>query len=335
MAENSISYGMGLSDQMINQMLQSDDPTIKAQAQDYINQSQTQQEEKPSLLQRIGNFFISPAASAEVDINQNQNTLDENQLNYLLRSSYLPSGKGIQGLDSLGVGPNLNYLGKGMQGLESLGIGPNLNYLGDGPMTGSIGVGPNQNYLGKGMQIGSMGQPLYDSGIQTIFPSNMSPALSDLGGITPSFGVANEDDDEQDQEYIDQVEKSNNPLKGIMDLLRNIPTPFNLARRGLEALRGSESLSDFRNSRTGAEFFKRRRDREALARDPNVFRDARNITSNLRRTAADNVIDRGRGENNISNRTNTSPRRTSSQSGMQAARTRSRDLGSMRGGVGR
>ena len=55
-------------------------------------------------------------------------------------------------------------------------------------------------------------------------------------------------DDEQDQEYIDQVAKSNNPLKGIMDLLRNIPTPFNLVRRGLEALRGSESLSDFRNS---------------------------------------------------------------------------------------
>ncbi len=95
-------------------------------------------------------------------------------------------------------------------------------------------------------------------------------------------------DDEQDQEYIDQVEKSNNPLKGIMDLLRNIPTPFNLVRRGLEALRGSESLSDFRNSRTGAEFFKRRRDREALARDPNVFRDARDITSRIQRDAGRN-----------------------------------------------
>jgi len=211
--------------------------------------------------------------------------VDEEQLNYLLRTGYIPSDRGFQ----IGqFGPNQNYLGKGMQGLESLGIGPNLNYLGDGTMTGSIGVGPNQNYLGKGMNVGSMGQPLYDSGIQTIFPSNMSPALSDLGGITPSYGVANEADDEQDQEYIDQVEKSNNPLSGILDLLRNIPTPFNLVRRGLESLRGSESLSDFRNSRTGAEFFKRRRDREALARDPNVFRDARDITNRIQKDAGRN-----------------------------------------------
>lgn len=287
MAENSISYGMGLSDQMINQMLQSDDPSIVAQAQNYINQSQTQQKEKPSLLQRIGNFFISPAASAEVDINQNQNTLDENQLNYLLRSSYLPSGKGMQGLNSLGVGPNLNYLGKGMQGLESLGIGPNLNYLGDGPMTGSIGVGPNQNYLGKGMNLGSMGQPRYDSGIQTIFPSNMSPALSDLEGITPSYGVANEADDEQDQEYIDQVNQSNNKFGGIMDLLMGIAIPGyglfkNIAKGGLEGLKGFNQKirsTDFGQSRTGAEYFMKRRERKQAERAqqamPDVYRRAK------------------------------------------------------------
>jgi hypothetical protein len=141
--------------------------------------------------------------------------MDEDQLNYLLQSSYLPSDTGFQ----IGqFGTNQNYLGKGMRGLESLGIGPNLNYLGDGPMTGSIGVGPNQNYLGKGMEIGSMGQPGYDSGTQTIFPSNMSSALSDLGGITPSYGVANEQDVEQSQEYIDAVDK--NQESGIMKLLR-------------------------------------------------------------------------------------------------------------------
>ena len=137
--------------------------------------------------------------------------MDEDQLNYLLQSSYLPSDTGFQ----IGqFGPNQNYLGKGMRGLESLGIGPNLNYLGDGPMTGSIGVGPNQNYLGKGMEIGSIGQPRYDSGTQTIFPSNMSPALSDLGGVTPSYGVANEEDVEQ--EFLPgQKEES-----GIMKLLK-------------------------------------------------------------------------------------------------------------------
>jgi hypothetical protein len=137
--------------------------------------------------------------------------MDEEQLQYLLQSSYLPSDTGFQ----IGqFGPNQNYLGKGMRGLESLGIGPNLNYLGDGPMTGSIGVGPNQNYLGKGMEIGSIGQPRYDSGTQTIFPSNMSPALSDLGGVTPSYGVANEEDVEQ--EFLPgQKEES-----GIMKLLK-------------------------------------------------------------------------------------------------------------------
>ncbi len=142
--------------------------------------------------------------------------MDEDQLNYLLQSSYLPSDTGFQ----IGqFGPNQNYLGKGMRGVESLGIGPNLNYLGDGPMTGSIGVGPNQNYLGKGMQIGSMGQPRYDSGTQTIFPSNILPALSDLGGITPSYGVANEEDVEQ--EFLPGQKKSG----GIMDLIMSIAVP--------------------------------------------------------------------------------------------------------------
>ena len=83
MAEKSISYGIGLSDQMINQMLQSGDPSMVAQAQDYINQAQAQQEEKPNLLQRIGNFFISPAASAEVVMNPQGNLVDtEGNINF-------------------------------------------------------------------------------------------------------------------------------------------------------------------------------------------------------------------------------------------------------------
>jgi len=135
--------------------------------------------------------------------------MDEDQLNYLLQSSYLPSDTGFQ-IGQFGL--NQNYLGKGMRGLESLGVGPNLNYLGDGTMTGSIDVGPNQNYLGKGMQIGSMGQPR--SGTQTIFPSNMSPALSDLGGITPSFGVASEEDEEQVDSLTGEKES------GIMKLIK-------------------------------------------------------------------------------------------------------------------
>ena len=299
MAEKSISYGMGLSDQMINQMLQSDDPSIVAQAQNYVNQSQTQQEEKPSLLKRIGNFFISPAASAEVDINSNQNTLSEDQLNYLLQSSYLPSDTGFQ----IGqFGPNQNYLGKGMRGLESLGIGPNLNYLGDGPMTGSIGIGPNQNYLGKGMQIGSIGQPRYDSGTQTIFPSNISPALSDLGGITPSYGVANEDDVEQVDSLTGEKKSS-----GIMDLIMSIAVPGygflkNIGKGGLEGIRGLNQRiqqSDFGRSKTLADYFDARsyggrdaRDRKASQ----TMREARGIQTQVDRRgdSTSRVSDRNR-----------------------------------------
>ena len=100
--------------------------------------------------------------------------------------------------------------------------------------------------------------------------------LKDLGFDT-SYGVANEDDEEQ--EFLPDQKPEG--IAKLFEFLRNIPTPFNLVRRGLESLRGSESLSDFRNSRTGAEFFKRKRDREALARDPNIFKDARGITKSL------------------------------------------------------
>jgi len=173
--------------------------------------------------------------------------VDEEQLNYLLRTGYIPSDKGLQMGD---FGLNQNYLGKNMQGLESLGIGPNLNYLGDGTITGSIGVGPNQNYLGKGMNIGSIGQPRYDSGTQTIFPSNMSPALSELGGITPSYGVANETDDEQDQEYIDQVEESNNPLKGILSFINQF-SPVQAITKGIGSFFDPKGSPNYRPATTG------------------------------------------------------------------------------------
>ena len=129
----------------------------------------------------------------------------------------------------------------------------------------------------------------YNLGTRPAFLRTNTPLdMNRFQGVSDMSMIDETTNDEQDQNYIEQVEKSRNPLSGILDLLRNIPTPFNLARRGLEALRGSESLSDFRNSRTGAEFFKRRRDREALARDPNVFRDARDITNRIQRDAGRN-----------------------------------------------
>ena len=225
--------------------------------------------------------------------------MDEDQLNYLLQSSYLPSGAGFQ----MGqFGPNQNYLGKGMQGLESLGIGPNLNYLGDGPMTGSIGIGPNQNYLGKGMEIGSMGQPRYDSGTQTIFPSNMSPALSDLGGITPSYGVANEEDVEQVDSLTGQKKSG-----GILDLIMSIAVPGygflkNIGRGGLEGIRGLNQRiqqSDFGRSKTLADYFDAKsyggRDARDRAAQQNM-REARAIQTQVDRRgdSTSRVADRNR-----------------------------------------
>ena len=120
MAEKSISYGIGLSDQMINQMLQSGDPSMVAQAQDYINQAQAQQEQKPNLLQRIGNFFISPAASAEVVMNPQGNLVDtEGNINFFnIGTEQVFPRQGLeqvfprQGLESLypnfSAGPGFN-----------------------------------------------------------------------------------------------------------------------------------------------------------------------------------------------------------------------------------
>ena len=61
-----ISYGIGLSDQQVNAMLNSDVPEIRAQAEEYIAAAQNQQQEKSGILSQIGDFFFPPAAGAEM-----------------------------------------------------------------------------------------------------------------------------------------------------------------------------------------------------------------------------------------------------------------------------
>ena len=251
--------------------------------------------------------------------------MDEDQLNYLLQSSYLPSDTGFQ----IGqFGPNQNYLGKGMRGVESLGIGPNLNYLGDGPMTGSIGVGPNQNYLGKGMQIGSMGQPRYDSGTQTIFPSNILPALSDLGGITPSYGVANEEDVEQ--EFLPGQKKSG----GITDLFKAligfaVPGANFFLNQGSRAMDGIRSLNqrirntDFAKSSSLADYFDAKSYGGRDARDraaEKTMREARAIQKqvDMRPSAIQTNQDKGRG-NRPGGANYSAPSRPSRSSGFSSS----------------
>ena len=195
--------------------------------------------------------------------------MDQEQLNYLLSSDYVPSGAGLQ----MGnFGPNLNYLGRGMQ-------------MGN--------FGPNQNYIG--------------GGIQTIFPSNMLPTLSNLGGITPSYGVANEQDNEQDQEYIDLVNQSNNKFGGIMDLIGSIAIPGygffkNIARGGLEGLKGFGrrlGQSDFAQSSTLADYLDARSYGGRDARDrasQKTMREARAIQRqvDMRGDSTSRVADRNR-----------------------------------------
>jgi len=252
--------------------------------------------------------------------------MDEDQLNYLLQSSYLPSDTGFQ----IGqFGPNQNYLGKGMRGLESLGVGPNLNYLGDGPMTGSIGVGPNQNYLGKGMQIGSIGQPRYDSGTQTIFPSNMSPALSDLGGITPAFGVANEEDVEQVDSLTGEKKSS-----GLADLFKAligfvVPGASFFLNKGRGAMDGIKSLNqrlrntDFAKSSSLADYFDARSYGGRDARDraaQKTMREAKAIQRqvDMRPSANQTNQDRGRG-NRPGGANYSAPSRPSRSSGFSSS----------------
>ena len=126
------------------------------------------------------------------------------------------------------------------------------------------------------------------------FPTNVAqnPAMVKYGLTSlPEFDMANlpmyEKDDEQDQEYINQVNQSNNKFGGIMDLLMGIAIPGyglfkNIAQGGLEGLKGFNQRlqqSDFGQSRTGAEYFMKRRERKQAERAqeamPDVYRSAK------------------------------------------------------------
>ena len=106
------------------------------------------------------------------------------------------------------------------------------------------------------------------------FPTNVAqnPAMVKYGITSlPEFDMANlpmyEKDDEQDQEYIDQVNQSSNKFGGIMDLLMGIAIPGyglfkNIAKGGLEGLKGfNQKLrgSTFALSPTLNDYFKAKR----------------------------------------------------------------------------
>ena len=205
---------------------------------------------------------------------------------------------------------------------------------------------------------------------QSIFPTTgiMQQAPLDMNrfqGVSDMSIIDETTNDEQSQEYIDQVKKSQGGgIGGLLKFLLGLAVPgagllMNLGQSGFNKLRGGfdKGLGSLRNlnqriqgSNFGratslADYFDMRNYGGYQGREnarARTMAQARGIqkkidTGEYRRTAADNVIDRGRGDRpgGANYSAPSRPSRTSPQSGMQAERTRSRDLGSMRGGVGR
>ena len=151
-------------------------------------------------------------------------------------------------------------------------------------------------------------------------------------GIDTSYGVANEEDVEQ--EFLPDQKKSS----GLADLFKTligfaVPGAGLIMNLGRDGMGGIKSLNqrlrntDFAKSSSLADYFNARsyggRDARDRAASQNM-REARAIQRqvNMRPSAVPTNQDRGRGQNF------SGPTRS-------AAATRSRDLGSMRGGVGR
>jgi hypothetical protein len=93
-------------------------------------------------------------------------------------------------------------------------------------------------------------------------------------GVSDMSMIDETTNDEQDQEYIDQVNQSNNKFGGIMDLIGSIAIPGygffkNIARGGLEGLKGFGrrlGQSDFAQSETLMEYLGKRQAKKEAER---------------------------------------------------------------------
>ena len=193
-------------------------------------------------------------------------------------------------------------------------------------------TGPNIDpmYNLGARQFGNMNR--MDFGVPQQATGIMQQAPLQNLGIDTSYGVANEEDVEQ--EFLPDQKKSS----GLADLFRTligfaVPGSSFFLNQGRGALDGIKSLNqrlrntDFAKSSSLADYFDARsyggRDARDRAASQNM-REARAIQRqvDMRPSAVPTNQDRGRGQNF------SGPTRS-------AAATRSRDLGSMRGGVGR
>ena len=117
-----------------------------------------------------------------------------------------------------------------------------------------------------------------------------------------SYGVANEEDEEQ-VEYLPGQEPKG--IEKLFNFLRNIPTPMNIIRGGIDSLRGFNDRirnTDFGRSRTLAEYFQKRRERKQAERAREANRsvyesaDRQGFTNDRGGFSTDRADDRGTSE---------------------------------------
>jgi hypothetical protein len=203
-----------------------------------------------------------------------------------------------------------------------------------------IVVGPDGSFLRQALDPPARMQPINtDDTASFFFPT-------DNTGITGSTKAMdlNVDPIAIEQGFVDtdeeeKVDFSTSPTQatGIAKLFEFLSrfTPVGLIRGGLESLKGLNQKirdTDFARSRTLADYFATKRNKKFTGlNDPQggVIPTFRNV----KQQAQDKIDDRARGQ--IITRTPKSTRQIAPQSGMQAERTRTRDLGKMRGAIGR
>ena len=163
---------------------------------------------------------------------------------------------------------------------------------------------------------------LVDTNPEMFFPANRTAGLRsiDLSDLN-NMGVANEEDAEQ-VDYVPGA-KPKEGIARLFEVLGKIPTPFNLARRGIESL-SRIPRSDFFKSKNLMDYLDMRRYGGAEARE-------RARQKNLRETAA---IQKQLDLRTAAGMYDVGGDRGRSVAAKEAA-TRSKDLQSMRGGVGR
>ena len=135
----------------------------------------------------------------------------------------------------------------------------------------------------------------YNVGTRPAFLRTNTPLdMNRFQGVSDMSLIDETTNDEQDQEYIDQVDQSNNKFGGLMDLIGNIAIPGygffkNIARGGLEGLKGFGrrlGQSDFAQSPTLVDYLDARsyggRDARDRAASQNM-REARAIQTQVDR----------------------------------------------------